>query len=283
MQFGSANKAAALIALMSFAIFTGADASVKLLSDRFSVFQVTFVLTSYAVLFIAAWALIAGKAAAIVPKAPLFASVRGILLATETLLIYYAFSTVPLAEAYVIAFLAPIMVAVLAVIFLGERMSMWGALGVALGFAGVLVVMQPGRSEIALGHVAAIFSALIFSITLLMLRRTKAHEDDLALAAVPLVILALMAGCFLPWAGGFPALDLKDLLIFMLGGFCLFLGHTLLVKAFRVGEASVVAPFQYSQIIWGSAFGLVLFGSPIELTTMLGAAIIILSGWLVLR
>ena len=60
-------------------------------------------------------------------------------------------------------------------------------------------------------------------------------------------------------------------------------GHALLVRAFRVGEASVVAPFQYSQIIWGCLYGVLLFATPVEPHTVLGAAIIILSGWLVLR
>ena len=60
-------------------------------------------------------------------------------------------------------------------------------------------------------------------------------------------------------------------------------GHALLVRAFRVGEASVVAPFQYSQIIWGCLYGVLLFATPVELHTLAGAAIIILSGWLVLK
>ncbi|MNU11647.1 hypothetical protein D3C72_2596710 [compost metagenome] len=55
------------------------------------------------------------------------------------------------------------------------------------------------------------------------------------------------------------------------------------MRAFRVGEASVVAPFQYSQIIWGCFYGMFLFATPLELYTLLGAAIIILSGWLVLK
>ncbi len=55
----------------------------------------------------------------------------------------------------------------------------------------------------------------------------------------------------------------------------------LLVRAFRLGDASVVAPFQYSQILWGCLYGALFFGAPVESHTLAGAAIIILSGWLV--
>jgi S-adenosylmethionine uptake transporter len=74
-----------------------------------------------------------------------------------------------------------------------------------------------------------------------------------------------------------------DLLLGAVGGAMMLGGHALLVRAFRVGEACVVAPFQYSQIIWGCLYGLILFATPVEMHTLAGAAIIIVSGWLVLK
>jgi S-adenosylmethionine uptake transporter len=82
---------------------------------------------------------------------------------------------------------------------------------------------------------------------------------------------------------GLPVPNIAEAGLFLLGGFLLFLGNILLVRAFRTGAASVVAPFQYSQIIWGAGFGLAVFGAPIELATMLGGVIVIFSGWLVLK
>lgn len=63
----------------------------------------------------------------------------------------------------------------------------------------------------------------------------------------------------------------------------LLAGHGLLIRAFRIAEASVVAPFQYSQIIWGCLYGALPFSAPIEIHTLAGAVIIIVSGWLVLK
>ena len=283
MNFDHANTRGAAIALVSFAVFAGADTLVKLLSERFALFQVTAGVTGLALLFLVAFAAATGKLGQVIPRDPVFAGTRGVLLAGDMMLIYYAFSTISLTDAYVLAFLAPIMVALLAAVFLGERLSVIGYCGIALGFAGVLVVMRPGQGEVHLGHFAAIGSALLFAITLLMLKRTKAHESDLALAAAPLAILSVLAVVIMMVTSGLPAPSLAEAGLFLLGGFMLFLGNILLVRAFRTGAASVVAPFQYSQIIWGAGFGLVVFGAPIELATMLGAVVIIFSGWLVLK
>lgn len=84
-------------------------------------------------------------------------------------------------------------------------------------------------------------------------------------------------------SGGLVAIDRTDLGFAIAAGAMMLGGHALLVRAFRVGEASVVAPFQYSQIIWGCLYGVLLFATPVEMHTLAGAAIIIFSGWLVLK
>ena len=84
-------------------------------------------------------------------------------------------------------------------------------------------------------------------------------------------------------SGGLTPVDLPGLGLALAGGVMMLGGHALLVRAFRVGEASVVAPFQYSQIIWGCLYGVLIFSTPVELHTLVGAGIIILSGWLVLK
>ena len=83
--------------------------------------------------------------------------------------------------------------------------------------------------------------------------------------------------------GGFTAVTPHGWLLAAAGGVMLFGGHMLLVRAFRMGDASVIAPFQYSQIIWGCLYGLLIFNTPLEPFTLAGAVIIIFSGWLVLR
>jgi S-adenosylmethionine uptake transporter len=278
------NLKAALIVVCSFAIFSGTDALVKLLAQTFPVPQVTFMVTVSALLIVVASAVVSGRGKELWPRHPKLAFIRAGLLAADTILIYYAFAELPLAEAYVLAFLSPVLVAILAFAFLGERLSRAGWIGVLLGFAGVIVALRPGVAPMNLGHAAAIGSALLFALSLILLRRAKTSESDTALVASVLVVLSIMS-LLVAFAGGggFVRAGTTDLVTVAAAGLLLFGGHALLVRAFRLGDASVVAPFQYSQIVWGCLYGALLFGAPIEIHTLAGAAIIIVSGWLVLK
>lgn len=277
------NAKAALIALASYAIFTGSDTIVKLLSAGLPLSQVTFISTGLAAIFIVLQAILTGKTTRLVPRFPVFTISRAVILAAETALIFYAFSQIPLTEAYVLAFLAPIFVALLAFLFLGERLSLLATLGVILGFVGVIIVLRPTSSPLEFGHFAAIGSAFLFAITLLMLKRAHLDESDLALAFMPLCILSLLALLTAFWFESFAAVSWSSLAIFLLGSFCMYAGNMLLVRAFRTGQPSVVAPFQYSQIFWGSLFSYLIFGATVDLYTIVGAAVIVCSGFLVLR
>jgi S-adenosylmethionine uptake transporter len=108
-------------------------------------------------------------------------------------------------------------------------------------------------------------------------------ETDEALVASLLVVMTPVAFAVAVVSGELKPLDLPIFGYAVAGGVLMIVGNALLVRAFRVGEASVVAPFQYSQIIWGCLYGVFLFSTPVEMHTLMGAAIIIFSGWLVLK
>ncbi|MDB5524772.1 MAG: eamA-like transporter family protein [Rhizobium sp.] len=283
MQTVNHNAKAATIALASYAVFTGSDTIIKLLSDGVPLAQVTFISTGLAAAFIVLQAIVTGKTSRLVPRFPIFTVTRAVILASETALIFYAFSQIPLTEAYVLAFLAPIFVALLAFLFLKERLSWLATIGVILGFVGVVIVLRPTSSPLELGHFAAIGSAFLFAITLLMLKRAHLDESDLALAFSPLVILSVSALMTALWSDSLVSMSWRTVAIFMLGGVCMYAGNMLLVRAFRTGQPSIVAPFQYSQLFWGSLFSYFIFGATIDLYTIIGAAVIVLSGLLVLR
>ena len=283
METRAKNIRAAMIATVSYAVFAVSDALVKLLSQTLPVIQVTFMVTGIALILLFIHAAITGQMNRIVPRHPLFAMTRALLLAGDTILIYYAFAHLPLAEVYVLAFLTPILVAALAVMVLKERLSFIASLGVLMGFAGVLVTLRPGVAAIGLGHIAALASVGMYATTLLMLRVAKPDEADMALVATNFVFLTVMAITMTVFSTGLQPVTMMELAYATLDGACIFAGAMWIVKAFRMGNASLVAPFQYSQIIWGSLLGFFLFAEPVEIHTMIGAAIIILSGWLVLK
>nr|WP_314088749.1 DMT family transporter [uncultured Shinella sp.] len=277
------NGKGALIVLVAFFVFSATDAIVKIMAGTIPAPQVTFLITATALILLLVHALVTGRVRRLIPRQPSLALWRALLLALDTLLIHYAFAMLPMAEAYLIAFLTPILVAMLSFVFLGERLSRVGWLGVLVGFAGVAVALKPGAAPLNAGHLAAFVSAVLFSLSLILLRRTKMAETDEALVASLLVVMTPVAFAVAAVSGELKPLDLPIFGYAVAGGVLMIVGNALLVRAFRVGEASVVAPFQYSQIIWGCLYGVFLFSTPVEMHTLIGAAIIIFSGWLVLK
>ena len=277
------NGRGALLVLLAFAVFSATDAVVKIMAVTIPAPQVTFLVTVAALVLLLLHTFTTGRGGRLMPRQPGLAFWRALFLAADTLLIHYAFARLPLAEAYLIAFLTPILVAVLGFVFLGERLSARGWAGVLIGFAGVVVALKPGVAPLDLGHAAAFGSAVFFAFSLILLRRTNMAETDEALVASLLVVMTPVALGVAAASGGLTAIGPSDFGLALAGGALMLGGHALLVRAFRMGEASVVAPFQYSQIIWGCLYGVLIFSTPVELHTLAGAAIIILSGWLVLK
>jgi S-adenosylmethionine uptake transporter len=279
----SDNVKGAVLAVCAFGIFSIADTIVKYETQFLSVPAVTAMVTGAAALIIALYAISQGQGRTLLPATPAFTLGRGALLASETAIIYYAFSAIPLADVYVLTFLTPIFVSVIAIVFLGERPSPLVAIGIALGFAGVLVAFRPGAMDVGIGHIAAAGSALIFAITLVMIRIAPPRESDLALVISPMVILALASGAMTLLTAGFTAISMGELALLAIAGFCLFAGNLLIVRAYRIGVASFLAPFQYCLIFWGALNGWLVFGASVELFTWIGAAIIVVAGLMVLR
>ncbi|WP_258159961.1 DMT family transporter [Rhizobium sp. TH2] len=280
---GRSNTRAAGIAVLAFAVFSGADALIKFLAIDLPAPQITLTTTIVGLVLLFAYAAARGRLRDLMPRYPGLAVSRALLLGADAILIHYAFQLLPLWEAYLIAFLTPILVAVLSFLLLGERLSQLAWLGVVLGFVGVTVALRPGTAELNIGHAAAFASTVFFALSLLLLRRAKAAESDEALIATLLVVMTPLALVTALGSTGLSAMDFNHTVIAVIAGILGLAGHALLVRAFRAGEASVVAPFQYSQIIWGCLYGALLFAAPVDPYTIAGAAIIILSGWLVLK
>jgi S-adenosylmethionine uptake transporter len=286
---GLNNRRGVLLTLAAFAVFSGTDALVKLSAEHLPAPQVTLLVTLAAFILLCSHAALTGGLSRLFPRQPGFAMLRAILLAGDTLLIHYAFALLPLSEAYLLAFLTPILVALMSWLFLQERLSPSGWAGILLGFAGVAIALQPGvlsapgDRTLNLGHLAALGSAVLFALSLILLRKTKVEENDEALlSSLFIILIPLALGVAFLQGGLFPVRPVEGVLM-AAGGTLLLAGHALLIRAFRIAEASVVAPFQYSQIIWGCLYGAVLFAAPIEIHTLAGALIIIVSGWMVLK
>lgn len=274
---------AAIYALSAFGIFTIADTITKILSRSHSTYQVTLMVFGVALLMVLAQAVLTGKASSVIPRYPKMAILRSVLISVDTVLIFYSFSVLPLTDVYIVAFTNPMMVSILAFLILKERLTWLTIFAIVLGFIGVVVALQPGSTVIGLGHLTAFTAIFLFALSILVLRVTKPDENDAALVAVMFLMLTLIGAGMAVFTTGFTAVSLGDWLYVLVNAACTVIGNTMLVQAFRLGNAGTVAPFQYTQLIWGTLLGYFVFGDAIELMTIIGAAIIILSGLIVIR
>ena len=198
---------------------------------------------------------------------------------------FYSVSTLPLAEALTLSFLAPVFVALLGAVILKERLD--GRILQALGFglAGMLVMVWPrlqgGITGAELGVAAALFSAVSYAFNLILLRRIALKEHPAIIVlfqnAGPALCLVIPAWLyFVPMSGG-------DLLAYLCAGALGVAGHLSLTSAFARAPASRLAPIEYTALLWASGLGFLAFGEVPLWTTYAGAVLIVAGAFAVSR
>jgi S-adenosylmethionine uptake transporter len=188
----------------------------------------------------------------------------------------YAFTTLPLAEAYSLLFLVPAFVTILSIPMLGEQVGWRRWLAVLVGFVGVLVVVRPGFREVHLGHLSAVVAAAFGAVSLITIRKIGRTENRITLLTM-LYLSALVVD------GALMMIDFKvptwtEVAIFTVGGFMGGVGQIGMVIAMRLAPSNRVAPTQYSQIVWAIVYGAILFGDFPDPVAFIGIALVIASG-----
>ena len=194
----------------------------------------------------------------------------------------YALRSLPLSTAYTIFFVAPLLITALSVPVLGERVGPRRWTAIVVGFIGVMVVLRPtGEGLITLAGLAVVLAALwcpFSAITVRVLARTDSTQ---AMVVWLMVSIALGAG-LLAWPDWQPV---RGTHLWLIAGVGLAgaLGQYTITEAFRHGEASAIAPLEYTALLWGLILDYSLWQVLPDGATWLGAAIIVLSGLYLLR
>lgn len=278
----SGNTQGALFALLAFAIFSTHDVIVKFLGADYSPFQIVF----FSVLFgfpLVTFMLIGDASSGnLRPRHPWWMLLRTVATTITGVCVFYAFSVLPLAQVYAILFSMPLLITILSIPVLGERVRLRRWVAVIIGLGGVLVVLRPGATELTLGHAAALIAAVGGALASIIVRKIGREERDAVLLLFPMLANFVFMGAALPFVyQPMPLLHLGGIGVMSIMA---FIGSALVIRAYKSGEAVIVAPMQYSQIIWATVFGIMLFGETIDAATALGALVIIGSGvYIVLR
>lgn len=276
------NLIGALLSLAAFAAYASNDVIVKFLGGSYSPFQTIF----FSVLFgfpLVLLMLIGDRSDGnLIPRHPWFTLARAVLTVICVLCGFYAFSVLPLTEAYPIFFATPILITLIAIPMLGEKVGLHRGVAIAVGLIGVLVVVRPGNAHFGMGHLAAIAAASFGAVNSVLVRKIGNSERSVVIMLYPMIANLVVAGAALPFV--YVPMPVAHLGLSFAMSVLGLIGGLLAIFAYRRAPAVIVAPMQYSQIVWATIFGALIFGESFDRVTLIGTAIIIGSGiYIVLR
>ena len=272
----SSSMKGALFALVAFGIFASHDVVVKVLGGVYSPVQTIFfsVLLSFPLVTI--MLMRDATAGTLRPRHPWWTGFRTAAAVVTGLSAFYAFSVLPLAQVYAILFASPLLITILAIPVLGETVKLRRWLAVIVGLIGVLIVLRPGTTELTPGHLAALLCACCGAFAAVVVRKIGNEERPVVLMIYPMVANFVVMAMALPLV--YEPMPITDLGLLAVIAVFAHIGMRFMIKAYQTGEAAIVAPMQYSQILWAAAYGLLFFDEVPDTGTAVGAGVIILSG-----
>ena len=282
MKPQQSNVIGALLSLAAFGIYATHDVFIKFLGSSYSPFQLIFFSGLLGFPLVTLAMMRDRTDGNLIPKHPVWTAIRTTTAVLNAVTGFYAFSVLPLAQCYAIFFAMPILITLMAIPLLGEKVGLHRGIAIVVGLLGVVVVLRPGQADLGLGHVSALTAALLGAATSVIVRKVGNSERAVVLMLYPMMANFVVMGLALP----FVYVPVPPQHFAMMAGIAALglLGGVLIIAAYRRAPAIIVAPMQYSQIIWAIVFGHFLFGEDIDLYTALGTGIIIASGvYIVLR
>ena len=271
--------AGVVLQLCALMIFVVMDTMLKLMTAEFPVLQIIWARFVFSALTVAIALRISMGRLPWRSRAPGLQALRSLLLAACSLLFTASVARIPLADATAVGFASPLITVALAALLLGEWVSPRRWFGVALGFVGVMVALRPPfltGAPLDWAYLLPLGTATMFAFYQILTRRLAALDDS----RVTIFHTGLAAGLATSLAQPFVfvapgAVEWGVLIaIGMLGA----LSHGLLVLAYARAPASLLAPLSYTQLVWATCAGILVFGDWPDAITLLGAVIIAAGG-----
>jgi len=267
--------------LSALVLFCTMDAMVKALGGTYGPFQLMLFRNAVAMLPIAVIVWRAGGLRIVRSKRPGLQAVRILAGLGSTAGFFYVFPRMPLVDAYAISFSAPLFMVALSVPILGEPVGWrrWTAVGV--GFAGVLVMLDPFAIEFHLVSLVILAATFCYALSTVLVRKLSRHDPDVVtLFWFAIVGTVVSIGCAIPEWKWPPLLDWVWLLTLGLLGGC---AQVLITRAWRLAPAAILAPFDYTAIVLAMAYGYLWFREEPSWTVWYGLPLVTGSGLYILH
>ncbi len=258
------------------------DAIAKTLTADYSAIQILFLRNLIALPLACLIAIRFGGTGALRSRRPMAHLIRGLIWIAAATTFFTGLRFLGLAEATALIFAAPVFITAISALFLKETVGWRRWLAVLAGFAGVLIVVQPGAGTFQPASLFPLATALFYALLMLSARWVDPGESVWTMMLYLVGTGALLGGLAMPFVWRTP--EAGDLWLF--AGISLFgtAGMTLITQAFRFAPATIVAPFDYTALLWATLLGWLLWRDVPTTSTYLGAGVIILSGiFIVLR
>ena len=272
----NSNLRGAFLSLGAFFAYACTDVSIKALGQNMSSFQVMFLAAACTLPFVLAQILWTDRRASLWPRMPRMTLLRVAIGLIGSAFVTYSFTHLALAQCYAVFFTMPLMITLIAWPMLGEPIDPLRGVIILVGFGGVLIALQPGTTEFQLGHLTAICGAVTGALNSLLLRKIGHGESSGVILLYPTLAQFLVAGVLMLFV--WQPISLTDVQVGLQMGFLGTMGGLFIIAAYRVAPSIVVAPMQYSQIIWASALGLIFFGERPSVMNTVGICVIIAAG-----
>ena len=286
---------AAIILVFGLFLFSIQDVIIKHFSGHFSVLQIVFTRGLIAICLMLLFIRLTGDSVPLLSKRPGLMVARGLLGFASYTTFYLAVAAMPLAEVVSITFTMPLIVTAMSALLLGEKVGLrrWSA--VVVGFVGVVIILSPSGEFNTLAVVLAFAAAVTYASQTVLTRFLGAHDHPMTIAFNAIVIFTVASGLIsLLLAGGLLTVESEhpslaffgrewqmpggiDFVLMIAIGFIAAIGFYCLSRAYCSSEASAIAPFEFTYILWAVAFGYLFWHEVPGPTTIVGVAILISS------
>ncbi|MBT3359853.1 MAG: DMT family transporter [Rhodospirillales bacterium] len=269
-----------LLMVVAVGLFASMNMLVKLIGTEYHPFEAVFFRNTVAAVLLIPFIMFSGGLGTLKTKRPLGHGLRALAGVGGNACFFTAYQYIALADGMAVAMSVPIFATLLAVPLLGERVDWRRWAAIMVGFGGVLVALDPTGS-IGTGSYFALGGTVFWALTIIFVRKLSTTESPYTIVFYYMITGSVIAACVMPWFWVTPTQEV--LWLYLATGVVGTLGQITMTFALKLAPASVVSPFEYTQIIWALIFDLAIWGASPATATILGAGIVILTGLYIFR
>lgn len=272
---------AILLVFMAVAVLTLQDAVIKWLSERYPVIEILFIRSVIMLPVILVVAAATGQLGRLRTRRYGAHLLRAVLNFLAFITYFGALRLMPLADTLAIVFSAPLFIVLFSALLLKEKVGPWRWSAVAIGFVGVLVMIRPGTSMLDWPVILALVSSVFYALWMLTTRTMAEDESSLGMLFYATVFFVLAGGAMVPFEWVTPSGE--DLLVLTVLAVVAMIGLLMLIQSYRMAQASILAPLDYTSMVWAVLLGWFVWNELPGIWVIAGTVLVVFAGLIIVH